>query len=98
MWLLAKLMVISTTFPVKYFTSLSHAILYYNSRECVLEAEAKAAATLFVTNALVEEELSQCVRAVAEETVNEAWQERLECLEALRIEFEQKQLLKYWKR
>ena len=81
-----------------YFTSVSYTVPYCDSRECLLEAEAKAAATLFVTNALMEEELSQCVRTVAEETVNEAWQERLERLEALRIEFERKQLLKYWKR
>lgn len=63
-----------------------------------MEAEAKELATLFVTDGLVEDGLSQCVRAVAEESLNEAWQERLEHLEALRIEFERKQLLKYWKR
>ena len=63
-----------------------------------MEAEARAAATLSVTSSLVEEGVSECVKAVAEEVLNEAWKERMEHLEALRISVEKKQLLKYWKR
>lgn len=63
-----------------------------------MEAEARAAATLSVTSSLVEEGVCECVKAVVEEALDETWQERMEHLEALRIGFEQKQLLKYWKR
>ena len=63
-----------------------------------MEAEARAAATLSVTGSLVEEGVSECVKAVAEEVLSEAWKERMEHLEALRINVEKKQLLKYWKR
>ena len=67
-------------------------------RDCIVEAEARAAATLSVTSSLVEEGVRECVKVVVEEALNEAWQERMEHLEVLRISFEQKQLLKYWKR
>ena len=63
-----------------------------------MEAEAKSAATLSVTTSLVEQGMSECVRTVIEEALNEAWQERMEHLEELRIGFERKQLLKYWRR
>ena len=67
-------------------------------RDCVVEAEAKAAATLSVTSSLVEEGVSECVKALVEEALNEAWKERMEHLEALRISLERKRLLKCWKR
>ena len=63
-----------------------------------MEAEARTVATLSVTGSLVEEGVSECVKAVAEEVLNEVWKERMEHLEALRISVEKKQLLKYWKR
>lgn len=63
-----------------------------------MEAEARAVATLSVTSSLMEEGVCECVKAVVEEALSESWQERMEHLEALRISFEQKQLLKHWKR
>lgn len=75
--------------------TLLHATIF---RDCVLDSEAKAAATMFFATTLLEEGLSECVRGVAEESVTKAWQERFEHLERLRIVLERKQLLKYWKR
>ena len=81
---------------------LIHQVVIIHSlstcRDCVVEAEARAAATLSVTSSLVEEGVSECVKVVAEEALEEAWKERMELLESLRITVEQKRLLKYWKR
>ena len=63
-----------------------------------MEAEAREAAALSVTSSLVEEGVSECVKAVVEEALSEAWKERMEHLESLRISVEQKRLLKHWKR
>lgn len=77
---------------------VENAFLNSTCRNCVVEAEATETATLFIASALVEEGLSECVRSLVEDALNEAKKEKSEHLEALRKHFERKQLLKFWRR
>lgn len=63
-----------------------------------MEADAKSSAAQFVSHTLLEEGLSDCVKRLAEEALDEARREKMEHLEVLRREFEQRQMLKFWKR
>ena len=64
----------------------------------MLEAEALAAATLSVASTLLDEGVLECVKSVAENTLSEAWKEKMDLLEERRVQFERKQLNKYWNR
>ena len=64
----------------------------------MLEAEAQAAATLSIASTLFDEGVVECVKAVVENAPNEAWKEKMDLLEKRRVQFERKQLNKYWSR
>ena len=67
-------------------------------RECKEEAEVLDAAVSSVAIALLEESLAECVKSTAEDLLSEAWKEKMDHLEELRVHFEWKQLTKYWRR